>query len=545
MEMYDYSEKLNMFTKKFRNAVWNAFVPYKLELLALLGAAIVVYLPFMAEQLNNADGFMMGVNYHPENYHWEDAQGRFMLRWLDEWRDGLVFPSVIVGIGILLLLLIAVSLWQIFGCTHKTERILIGCFILFSPSVANTLTYYYCADSYMLAYFLAVFAAAFLIKGKRWPSVVAGAVLLFFSLGIYQTYIVATIVICEMWLIIELLYGRDMKWIGNRMLRFLAGGCMGAGFYLFMLALLERFGYLTMTETRGMDNILGNMLLNIWRSVRMAYGVSCDYFFTDHIIFNSWRGRVYFNWMILFGLLVMTGIYVWKKQLWKKTAQMLLLLLLLCIFPMLLSLIVVAAPGASVYAETGMLMLAAMNFAYVLFVLMVSKTGMLLKPPGCGVWNLLFIPGIAVALILTLFIGVFAKVIQLEQRKTEMLVYLMEDRMAEAGEYHAGQKVLVVGRPQWGNYPFTDDTLNTITKGMISSYSLTFGADEQISSGWLQLFQYFGGVRHQECSAEEREQILSSDEIKQMGNFPAETSVKRFGDTLVIKLSEPLRNLQK
>ena len=170
---------------------------------------------------------------------------------------------------------------------------------------------------------------------------------------------------------------------------------------------------------------------------------------------------------------------------------------------------------------------------------------MLLKPPGCGVWNLLFIPGIAVALILTLFIGVFAKVIQLEQRKTEMLVYLMEDRMAEAGEYHAGQKVLVVGRPQWGNYPFTDDTLNTITKGMISSYSLTFGADEQISSGWLQLFQYFGGVRHQECSAEEREQILSSDEIKQMGNFPAETSVKRFGDTLVIKLSEPLRNLQK
>ena len=369
--------------------------------------------------------------------------------------------------------------------------------------------------------------------------------MLFFSLGLYQTYIVATIVICGMWLIVEFLYGKDIKWIGNRMLRFLAGGGVGTGFYLLILVLLERLGYLTMTETRGMDNIVGNMLLNIWRSARMAYGVSYDYFFTDHIIFNSWRGRVYFNWMILFGLLVMTGIYVWKKQLWKKPVQMALLLLFLCIFPMLLSLIVVAAPGASVYAETGMLMLAAMNFAYVLFVLMVSKTGMLLKLPGCRVWNLLFIPGIAVALILTLFIGVFAKVIQLEQRKTEMLVYLMEDRMAEDGEYHAGQKVLVVGRPQWGNYPFTDDTLNTITKGMISSYSLTFGADEQISSGWIQLFQYFGGVRHQECSAEEREQILSSDEIKQMGNFPAETSVKRFGDTLVIKLSEPLRNLQK
>lgn len=87
--------------------------------------------------------------------------------------------------------------------------------------------------------------------------------------------------------------------------------------------------------------------------------------------------------------------------------------------------------------------------------------------------------------------------------------------------------------------------LSTITKGMISSYSLTFGGDEQISSGWIQLFQYFGGVKYQECSAEEREEILSSDEIKMMGNFPAETSVKRFGDTLVIKFSDSLENLQK
>ena len=126
-----------------------------------------------------------------------------------------------------------------------------------------------------------------------------------------------------------------------------------------------------------------------------------------------------------------------------------------------------------------------------------------------------------------------------------MLVYLMEERLEEIDGYRSGQKVLVVGRPQWGNYPITDEMLSTITKGMISSYTLTFGGDEQISSGWIQLFQYFGGVKYQECSAEEREEILSSDEIKTMENFPAETSVKRFGDILVIKLSDSLRNLKK
>lgn len=444
-----------------------------------------------------------------------------------------------------MLLLVVVLFWDILGCTGRLERILIGCFILFSPSVANTFTYYYCADSYMLAYLLAVLSAALLIKGKKWYSVAAGGVFLFCSLGIYQAYIITTIIICTMWMIMEILYGKNIKWIMKKAFVFLTGTGMAVVLYLIVLSLLERSGYLIMTETRGMDNILGNMFLNILNSVRMAYGVSYDYFFTDHMIYNSWRGRVYFNWIILFGLLLMTGIHIWKRQLWKKVVQMVILLLLFAVFPMVLSLIVVGAPEASVYAETGMLMLTGMNFVYVLFVLMVSNTKMHFKPLGSLLWNLFFIPGIVIVMILVLFIGAFAKVIQMEQKKTEMLVYLMEERIAEEEEYLAGQKVLVVGRPQWGNYPFTDETLSTITKGMISSYSLTFGADEQISAGWIQLFQYFGGVNYQECGAEEREKILSSDEIKMMGNFPEKTSVRRFGDTVVIKLSEPFRYLQK
>lgn len=545
MKTCGYPEKLNAFAKNIQNKFRDSLLLYKLELSVLGMAALLVYLPFMVDQLNNADDFMMGVNYHPQSYDWENAQGRFLLRWLDEWRGGLVFPTLTVGLSIIILLLIAVLLWEIFECAYRVERILIGCFILFSPSIANTLTYYYCADSYMLAYLSAVLAAALLIKGKRWYSVVLGVVLLFFSLGIYQTYIVTAITICEMWAILEILGGKNIKWIMKRIFRFLIGGSIGGGLYLIFLSLLEWTGYLRMTETRGMDNILGNMFLNLFNSVRMAYKVFYDYFFTDHILYNSWRGRVYFNWIILFGLLLMIGIHIWKKQLWKHIVQMVILLALVCIFPVVLSLIVVAAPKASVYAETGMLMLSGMNLAYVLFVLMISKTRTFFKTLGRMAWNVFFIPGIIVAVIQILFIGTFAKVIQLEQRKTEMLVYLMEERIAETARYHTGQKVLVVGRPQWGNYPDTDEMLSTITKGMISSYSLTFGGDEQISSGWIQLFQYFGGVKYQECSAEEREEILSSDEIKTMENFPAETSVKRFGDILVIKLSDSLRNLKK
>ncbi len=130
----------------------------------------------------------------------------------------------------------------------------------------------------MLAYLSAVLAAALLIKGKRWYSVVLGVVLLFFSLGIYQTYIVTAITICEMWAILEILGGKNIKWIMKRIFRFLIGGSIDGGLYLIFLSLLEWTGYLRMTETRGMDNILGNMFLNLFNSGRMAYKVSYDYF---------------------------------------------------------------------------------------------------------------------------------------------------------------------------------------------------------------------------------------------------------------------------
>lgn len=75
MNIYAYHERLNELAIRSRSAVRARLHLYKIELLLLLGAAIFVYLPFMAEQLNNADDFMMGVNYHPQDYGWENAQG--------------------------------------------------------------------------------------------------------------------------------------------------------------------------------------------------------------------------------------------------------------------------------------------------------------------------------------------------------------------------------------------------------------------------------------------------------------------------------------
>lgn len=64
----------------------------------------------------------------------------------------------------------------------------------------------------------------------------------------------------------------------------------------------------------------------------------------------------------------------------------------------------------------------------------------------------------------------------------------MENRIEGIEGYAPNMKVLVVGRPHNGNYPFVDEKLYDITKGMISRYSLTFGMAGQVSASWIKLF---------------------------------------------------------
>ena len=168
------------------------------ESLYVLLLGVIVYLPFMAGQLNNADGFTNGVLYHSDDYVWEDAQGRFFLRFFDFWRDSMIIPELIVFVSIIMMVVLIHLIWEIFDVQRSIERILIGGFILFAPSVANLFTYYYCADAYSLAFLFSVVASYLLVKGKKkiWGIAIIPLII---SMGLYQTYVGVTISIFGIW----------------------------------------------------------------------------------------------------------------------------------------------------------------------------------------------------------------------------------------------------------------------------------------------------------------------------------------------------------
>lgn len=507
----------------------------KKESIILYILSLIVYLPFMVHQLNNADGVSNGLLYHSDNYVWEDAQGRFFIKYFDMWRDGMISPSLIVALSLFFMVCIVVLVWRIFDCNNLIEKYLIGICILFSPSVANLLTYYYCADSYCFAYLLAIVAVACLLQnGKKY--FVAAVVMLVISMGIYQTYIGAAVSVCTVWIIREILKNElDARELLKKVARMVCGIGISAGGYLVLFKVLEKVGYLYPTGTRGMNNIVGNLIEKSAGLIQLAYTAFWDYFFTGNLINNYWRGRRYFNALILVGTLLLIG-YLWeKKKIYKSVVKTLLLIVAVIIFPIMLTLIVIVAPDASVYAETGILMLAYMNYMYILPLVLLEEIGVQKWQEWIKYSFRILVAGIGIILII--FVQVFARSISLEQSKMQNLAYQIETRLENLEDYKPYMKVLVIGRPQNGNYPIVDGDIADITKGMISQYSLIFASEDHISNGWVKLLKYYCGTNYNSCDAEQRERIINSSETEKMGLFPHSTSIKKIEDVIVIRFS--------
>ena len=229
--------------------------------------------------------------------------------------------------------------------------------------------------------------------------------------------------------------------------------------------------------------------------------------------------------------LLLLAFLVWKNKIYQKPLRLLCGIALVVLIPMMLEVVILMAPGTSIYAETGLLMLCTMNLADLLPVLLLPyvkvKAGIPIR-----------VSMVYMAVFMCIFIGVFARMLQAESNKFQMLAYGMENRLEQLDEYESGMKVLVVGRPQSGNYPFVDDTYKTITKGMISDYSLTFGRADQVSNSWIELFKYYCGVNYERVTDEEREKILDSQQLQDMGIYPSKDCVQKMGDIAVIRLSE-------
>ena len=179
-----------------------------------------------------------------------------------------------------------VVICQIFDVKKNTTAILIGASIISFPTVTSVLLYNYVADSYAISFFLATLAAFFMTKTK--PNYLVAALLIAFSVGIYQAFLTVTIMLLLLFLVLAAFReDENFKTLFFKCIKFLLTGALGMIIYLLILNLLLKVSGTVLIDYQGISeagSLSGMDLLGSLYTVKETFvefffdfsnGISC------------------------------------------------------------------------------------------------------------------------------------------------------------------------------------------------------------------------------------------------------------------------------
>lgn len=489
--------------------------------------ACCIYFSKISSKLPNPDAIWNGL-FYKESYHWEVSLGRYMIGLLQTLRTNIVSTSFITVLCLLILSVICIYTIKIFDIKALGWKIVMGTLIIISPTVGSTLTYYYCSDFYMLSYLLAVLAVWFAVGkcGKR--GIIVSSIFVMISAAIYQAYVCLALLLFLIYFMKMLI---DVDISNKEICRKVKNGFLsigiGVGLYLANNKLVQKLSRIEATEGRGFSKMGMINLKNMQEQIGDCYADFFRYFFSDMMINNNCYGRKYINIffflmlaVIIFEILIKQRMTVGRKA---------ILAALFLLFPLISMSICIFAPEVSIYEATGVLMLPAMNFVYVLAVVLKQS----LKGRVCGIG--LLAGGIAVfTMLLCLELG-GQSYMQYNLLKTYNVAGQIE---RSVDQYTQTGKICIIGNMEDGNYPDCYPGLAESQHWLTAGYKAIWTDFYGCQNCWLRFMEQYLGRTYGMCSLDEYHTIISTPEYLSMGTFPDADGVAVINGIVVVKLSD-------
>lgn len=497
---------------------------------------ILLYLRMITQWLTNPDGVWQGLVYK-SYYGWEDILGRVGLGLFNKLKGYYQFPTLQTIFCIAIAALIAVLLCDLLEIKRFPWNYMVGGMVVCSPSLCSTLTYYYTADAYLLAFLLAVLFVWCIAKKRTWGSHVLAVVLLAASASLYQAYIGSAITLCLLFLLLKMVRGAEtVKQLMQRGLCFLVTGICGVLTYLLSYKVICRLWRISPIADRGFDSMGKIPLGRIPMLIKQAYHYFISYYFTDELYNNTWMKRGKVN--VLIGIFILAVLVKWiiKGQYYRKPVEFAILIMGILLIPMAFMSIVIMAPGCSIADVTGILMLPHMNWLYIFGIALVAEkqnvnvTGLVVE------WTSFILVG-GLLFLLGLYGQVFQNCMEMDLHRTYTLAQQIACTVNSVTEYVPGATLVIGGDEEQGNYPRNYAEMYQVVKGTAAEYGLFWNSANGRQYCWNQFFRQYMGVEYSVSTGEQLEQILHGEEYTEMPIFPAEGSVKVIDDCVVVKLS--------
>ena len=174
--------------------------------------SLIVHFQLYALMITGPDTLINSM-YHQADI-WEPMLLRFGLDFIQIIKGNIVSPILATLMSNIFLGLTVILTIDIFKIKNKYFKYITAVLFAVAPNISATLTFFYCSDAYMLGLFLATFSVFILKKydNKKYIILISG-ILIAFSMGMYQTYISVTMVLCTATLIIDILNKKEKKQI--------------------------------------------------------------------------------------------------------------------------------------------------------------------------------------------------------------------------------------------------------------------------------------------------------------------------------------------
>lgn len=285
---------------------------------------------------------------------WELQLGRFLIRYVNYMRYGLVNKLLIVLISLGCITISVMLLRRLFKIKSRLALLLMSAIICIAPQFTETYMFIYCADAYLVAFMFSVLAVYFLnktINSKLYY--LSSCMCVIIVCALYQAYlgvILGLILILIAHNLMTKNYG--IKAFIVELVKFMLAVLVGVITYYICLKVLLFLAHVDLASYKGANSVGLNTILNLPKTIVSCYIDFYRFFFTDKIIYNGWFHRKYlYLIMCLFVLIVFAKTIINSKT--NRMYKALFVLILSIIYPICVNVMNIIATGTRVNLVTG------------------------------------------------------------------------------------------------------------------------------------------------------------------------------------------------
>lgn len=457
--------------------------------------------------------------------NWEVSLGRFGIKFVNLMRFGLVNRFLIVSICLIFLSISVIIIIRIFDIKNKTIIGFIAAIIAVAPQFTETYFFIYCADAYCLAFLLACLTVYFLKKSdiKKKYYIMAGLCTIIVC-SLYQAYLGVIIGLTILLIVEYLLRNEDIKEIIVKAIQYLAVIFAGVILYYIILKIIIKLLGISLASYKGANSLGLETVKALPNTIIQTYKDFINFFFTNKIINNSYYNRKIINTVLFIISFTGLGLNLYRGQYKVKCLRALLIMGCLLVFPIGISIMNLIAPNTTINLVTGPGLITSIVLVAIIYN----------KLDNNSVNNLIKIIYIMMLAILIATFIIENTYTYMCRHETYINYYAISNdiysKATELSDYSSDKKWM------FSNVINIEAKNVEKTNGFISRDSETWNN----YSGTLQNHNFFDkylGIDISMCSRDEYNEIIKTDEFKQMPIYPNKGSVKIINDIVVIKTS--------